>query len=430
MTRLAATSFRATTDQTTNQTTDQTTNQTTDQTTNPTSTESTTPMRPTHRTSSPTPRLPRKASLALAGLVSLAALTAAPAPAAAHTMGNGYLSLTVSGAKATGQIDLAFRDLHDAVGLDSDLDGQVQWREARSHGLAISRYLTDHLTVATAGHPCGLTFGEPGAVHRADGEHLALPLEVTCAEDITALELDYRAVFEVDAQHRGIVRVARAGDEQQAVVRLIDRPGPIRIELAQPSADVLGFIKQGVWHIWIGVDHICFLLALLLPAVFRRSAAGWEPVPRLADVVRDVLDVVTAFTLAHSITLVISALGWVHLPVRLVETAIAVSVALAALNNLVRAIDARWAVAFALGLLHGFGFSNVLLDVGLPGHHLVSALLGFNLGVELGQLAIVLVFLPVAFAARRTTGYRVLLFTTSTAMALVALRWSLERALT
>jgi hypothetical protein len=144
---------------------------------------------------------------------------------------------------------------------------------------------------------------------------------------------------------------------------------------------------------------------------------------------RDVLEVVTAFTLAHSITLVVSAMGWMRLPVRFVETAIALSVAVAALNNLVRAIDARWAVAFALGLLHGFGFSNVLLDVGLPGQHLLAALLGFNLGVEAGQLAIVAGFLPVAFVVRRTGGYRFAMWAASGAMCIVAVRWSIERAL-
>jgi hypothetical protein len=172
-------------------------------------------------------------------------------------------------------------------------------------------------------------------------------------------------------------------------------------------------------------------MALLLPSVLRRRLAGarWQPADHFGEVLRDVLTVVTAFTLAHSITLILSSLGWVRLPVRLVETAIALSVAVAALNNLVRGVDARWAVAFALGLLHGFGFSNVLLDVGLPGRHLVAALLGFNLGVELGQLAVVAAFLPLAFLVRRSRGYRVALWLASAAMVAVALYWSVQRAL-
>jgi hypothetical protein len=136
---------------------------------------------------------------------------------------------------------------------------------------------------------------------------------------------------------------------------------------------------------------------------------------------------VTAFTLAHSITLVISAIGLFTWPSRFVETAIAASVVAAALNNLFRVVDARWAVAFALGLLHGFGFSSVLVDLGLPSGQLVGALLGFNLGVELGQAAIVLAVLPLLYAIRSTLAYRALLFGGSGAAALLASFWVYQR---
>ena len=113
--------------------------------------------------------------------------------------------------------------------------------------------------------------------------------------------------------------------------------------------------------------------------------------------------VVTAFTLAHSITLTLAALRLVELPSRLVESAIAASVVLAAVNNLVPVVERRrWMVAFAFGLIHGFGFASVLAELGLPQETLVLSLLGFNLGVELGQLAIVAVFLPTAYALRNT----------------------------
>jgi hypothetical protein len=95
--------------------------------------------------------------------------------------------------------------------------------------------------------------------------------------------------------------------------------------------------------------------------------------------------------------------------------------------NLLRTIDARWAVAFALGLLHGFGFSSVLVDLGLPSHELIAALLGFNLGVELGQAVIVLALLPVLFWIRRTLAYRALLWAGSGAVALIATSWSYQR---
>ncbi len=120
----------------------------------------------------------------------------------------------------------------------------------------------------------------------------------------------------------------------------------------------------------------------------------------------------------------------IELPSRPVESAIALSVMLAALNNLWPVVHARrWAVAFAFGLVHGFGFASVLADLGLPSGALLLALVGFNLGVELGQLMIVSAFLPLAFALRRTWTYRrIILDGGSAAIALIAAVWLVERA--
>jgi HupE / UreJ protein len=291
---------------------------------------------------------------AVAALALLGALASAR-PAGAHTLGNGYLALTIDDATVSGQLDIAFRDLHDAIGLDGDHDGALRWREVLARQPEIERYLRAHLRLWRGDAPCPLGFGALAAVSRADGAHLAVPVTARCDGAIAALGLDYAAIFEVDAQHRGLVRVARAAGDD--VVRLIERPGRIELRLAAGADgdgsasrdDLLGFVRQGVWHIWIGVDHLCFLIALLLPSVLRRrdDAARWQPADHFGEVLRDVLTVVTAFTLAHSITLILSSLGWLRLPVRLVETAIALSVAVAALNNLVRGVDARWAVGLA-----------------------------------------------------------------------------------
>ena len=153
------------------------------------------------------------------------------------------------------------------------------------------------------------------------------------------------------------------------------------------------------------------------------------PAPRFAPVFWDVLRIVTAFTLAHSITLSLTSLSVVSLPSRLVESTIALSVLLAALNNLWPAVGGRrWIVAFGFGLIHGFGFASVLADLGLPRDALVLALVGFNLGVEAGQLAIVGLFLPVAYGLRHTWIYRRMIFTGGSALiALVAAVWMMER---
>jgi hypothetical protein len=189
-----------------------------------------------------------------------------------------------------------------------------------------------------------------------------------------------------------------------------------------------------VLHIWMGFDHLLFLLSLLLPAVLVRSrvpGATWTGAPTFRHAFWDVFRVVTAFTVAHSITLSLAALGVVSLPSRLVESAIAASVVLAALNNVRPVVfGGRWIIAFAFGLIHGFGFASVLADLGLPRDSLLLALVAFNVGVELGQLAIVAVFLPIAYALRDTWLYRrVILAGGSLLVAVLAALWLAERAL-
>jgi hypothetical protein len=242
----------------------------------------------------------------------------------------------------------------------------------------------------------------------------------------------YSLLFDVDPSHRGLVQwVAPGGTASQALL--------FGTESAEQTLD-LGphgwwetlrqYVVEGTWHIWIGYDHILFLLSLLLPAVLMRRGDDWEPAPSLRRSLLEVLKVVTAFTLAHSITLSLAALQVISLPSRLVESTIALSVVAAALNNLRGTIERRrWVMAFIFGLVHGFGFASVLADLGLPQDALVLALVGFNLGVELGQMAIVVAFVPIAFWLRKTLFYRhgVLTFG-SIAVAIVAAWWFIQRA--
>lgn len=195
-------------------------------------------------------------------------------------------------------------------------------------------------------------------------------------------------------------------------------------------AQFVDYFREGVWHIWIGFDHILFLLALLLPVVVYRLEGKWLAVEGLKPAFFSVLKIVTAFTLAHSITLSLATLGMISLPSRWVESIIAASVVIAALNNVFPLFkDRRWAMAFAFGLIHGFGFASVLSDLGLPGDTLALALVGFNVGVEAGQLAIVTGFLPLAYLLRETHLYRrIVLIGGSFLIATLAAIWLAERA--
>ena len=208
---------------------------------------------------------------------------------------------------------------------------------------------------------------------------------------------------------------------------------PLRLEKIEQSVlhVFTQYLVQGVWHIWMGFDHILFLLTLLLPAVLYYRNLQWRSRNSIRPAITDVMKVVTAFTVAHSITLSLAVSGLVTLPGRPVEALIAFSVLVAALNNLRPVFPgSRWSMAFGFGLIHGFGFAGALVDLGLPGEALMVSLLAFNLGVEAGQFAIVACVFPLIALARHTRVYRTWVFGGgSAAAAFVATIWVVERVL-
>jgi hypothetical protein len=192
----------------------------------------------------------------------------------------------------------------------------------------------------------------------------------------------------------------------------------------------MALVRLGMWHIWIGLDHILFLVALVLPSVLRREGGRWVPAPSFGRALVKILTIVTCFTVAHSITLSLAALGILDLPSRLVESIIAASITVAALHNIwpvARVNEA--AIAFVFGLFHGFGFASVLGELGLGTDHLVLSLLGFNVGVEIGQIAIIAAIFPLLFVLRRWRVYNVGLRVASVGLMAIGLLWLAERSL-
>ena len=361
----------------------------------------------------------------------LAALLACGA-AQAHKPSDSYLALQAGAERLTGQWDIALRDLEYAVGLDTDGNGAITWGELRAKQDEIASYAFARLALRAGGESCKLVPAGLLVDEHTDGAYAVMPFAVDCgAQAPREFEIEYSLFADLDPTHRGLLR-ARLGEETVTAVLGPDRP---RLKLRAGStsrlAQFLDYAGEGVWHIWIGFDHILFLLSLLLPSVLLAAAGrAWQPVGRFGEAFWDVFKVATSFTVAHSITLSLAALSIIQLPSRLVESCIALSVVLAALNNILPLVHGRrWLVAFGFGLIHGFGFASVLADLGLPRDALLLALVGFNLGVEGGQLAIIAVFLPAAFAMRRTAFYRrVVLVGGSAVIAAVALLWLVERA--
>ena len=351
-------------------------------------------------------------------------------PVLAHKASDSYLVLDTQGQHVAGQWDIALRDIDFAIGLDADGNGEITWGELRARHTAMAAWALSALTLERGG-ACTLRVTQYLVDEHTDGAYAVLKLAGTCPSGQGELGVNYRLLFDQDALHRGLLRVDLDGVTHSAV--MAPDAALQRFSAEKPSllAQFGQFFVQGVWHIWIGFDHILFLLSLLLPVVLVREAGRWRGVGRFGEALQEVLWVVTSFTVAHSITLSLAALGLVSLPSRLVESAIALSVVLAALNNLKPVVNQRrWLIAFVFGLIHGFGFASVLAELGLPADALVLSLVGFNAGVEAGQLAIVAVFLPLAFWLRNTGLYRQGVFVGGSLLTLlIALMWLAERAL-
>ena len=357
-------------------------------------------------------------------------LFGAPLASHAHKPSDSYLTLGVGGAVIVGQWDIAVRDLDFALGIDADGDGNITWGELRTRHEDIAAYALGRLVLEADGHRCmTLPTGHEVDEH-TDGAYEVLRFKAVCATAPQTLAVSYLLFFDIDAQHKGLLHLLSQGVDRSAIFS-VDLPIQ-KLELTQGGflKTLMEFGREGVWHIWLGFDHVLFLLSLLLPAVLVAGPGGWRPVEGFGMALRDVAKVVTAFTSAHSITLSLASLGVVSAPSRWVESAIALSVVLAALNNIWPFFRGRrWTVAFAFGLVHGFGFAAVLADLGLPRQMLATGLIGFNLGVEAGQMAIVAVFLPLAYALRKMWIYRRLVMVPGSALvAVLAGVWLMERA--
>ena len=353
------------------------------------------------------------------------------APVLAHKPSDAYLTLDRDGVALSGQWDIALRDLDNALSLDANGDGEITWGEVRAKHADIAAYALDRLQAASGGSRCPLAVTSHAIDTHTDGAYAVLKLTGRCTQSGPTLAIDYRLFFEIDPQHRGLLNLVENGNSTSIVFGAENSHRAVGGNATTPLIQFASYLDEGIWHIWLGFDHILFLVSLLLPAVLVRRHSEWRPAQSFRAAFVDVAKIVTAFTLAHSITLSLAALGVISLPSRWIETAIALSVVLAALNNLFPIVArGRWIAAFGFGLVHGFGFAGALQDLGLPSGSLALSLAGFNIGVEMGQLAIVGIFLPIAFALRSTRTYRrVLMAGGSAVIATIAGIWLIERAL-
>lgn len=366
-------------------------------------------------------RLTHRIKRGLLALATIAAL-AMSAPVMAHKASDAYLTIERIEGDAVLRVDLALRDLDEAIGIDRDGDATVSWGELRDGREAVTAFVREGILLTDDGAACPLESPRLAVAEHADGTYAALAFRVACAGGALPDRLRYTLLFDDDPLHRGLLSITDRDGSRSMVFSPDAREHSLDAARTSAWSTLRDFAIEGVWHIWIGFDHLLFLAVLLLPA----ALVGDNTAARRG---LEVVKVVSAFTVAHSITLALAALGIVALPAVWVEAAIAASIVLAALANLhPRARGLGWMLAFGFGLIHGFGFAGVLGGLDLPPDALVLALAGFNIGVEAGQLALIVATLPVLLLLGRAQAWRRrLLPAGSLAAAFVGAFWLMER---
>lgn len=390
-----------------------------------------------------------------------AILFLAPLTAYAHKESDAYVDLRIDPANAhilKGQWDIALRDLNFALDIDSNHDGNITWGEVQAHRQVIDSYALRRLKIKGDGLTCKMTPTGQMIDYHTDGAYDVIKFHAVCDKEIPdKLTVVYNLFYNVDPYHRGIITIHAHGRTAGAVLGPKDPTTSLNLNKPDRWRQFKSFVVDGIWHIWTGIDHLLFVLSLLLPSVLIRKYPGedggsaprltggpgvralnaarirsgyWEPVPALWPAFVEVVKVITAFTISHSVTLSLAVLGIVDLPSRLVESGIALSVIVAALNNIYPVVRRRvWLIAFTFGFIHGLGFASALSGLQLPPAAMAASLGGFNVGVEIGQETIVLAFMPLAFLLRHTRFYRkFVLIWGSMVIITMATGWLIQRA--
>ena len=354
-------------------------------------------------------------------LLVLIALFSWPLTALAHQSSVVFLQISSAPSALLVTLRIANGDLYEALGLPSDRP--LSRDEATRHKGRLASYVLSKISVENLGRPCPGQLYASELAERHEGFFVVETLRFECPRRLEDVRLAYHLFFDLDPRHQGLAQVDAGGTTREYIFRHGNRT----LTLTQPLGTLdyaLDYLRLGVEHIFTGYDHLAFLVGLLLVAgglwleQSRRRALAY------------ILRVVTAFTVAHSLTLVLSALRWVSLPSRWVEVAIALSIGYVAVENIVGVpVHRRGLLAFLFGLIHGLGFASVLRELGLPAKGLLASLLCFNLGVELGQLTVVLAVLPLLVGLAHWRRYQTVVVRGGSGVLLVlSLLWFVGRA--
>ncbi|MFQ5898541.1 MAG: HupE/UreJ family protein [Candidatus Methylomirabilia bacterium] len=327
----------------------------------------------------------------------------------AHPANVAYADIVVHAKSVEIDLSVNLFELDLLLSLDQNLNARVEPDELERKRAEIREYLRQRVSVSSSGRELPMETGSSRVTRGADGKALfKITLRFPSETRLQRLAIRCEPLAELGTDHRTIARIT----SRDRVEQFVFQQGVVYEGRRGVVGYLIQFLRLGIIHIFIGYDHIAFLIGLLLMG------------GRLLTLVK----IVTAFTVAHSLTLSLAAVDMVRLPSRVVEVGIALSIVYIALENfLAKSFDRRWRVSFVFGLLHGFGFASVLREIGLPRSGLVSALFSFNLGVEVGQLVIVVLLTPLLWLLSHTRAHRLATRSVSALILCLGVFWLYQR---
>ncbi|MDJ0954420.1 MAG: HupE/UreJ family protein [Acidimicrobiia bacterium] len=380
----------------------------------------------------------------LIALVTIAAsmTLANSGPAAAHATLQPYLYVFVTESEVGGRVELAIDDIATVLGLDLDGDDATLEATLREQGDVIRAYVRDHLAIAAEGREWDLSLGRIDLLRLSPDAPAFAVVQYRAAVPADGvpqfLDITFDPFFDEIEGRDGLLLLIGGWEDgaynpdREVLISYtaFDRTRTVDLGQSTEWGNFRSGVTLGIDHIKTGPDHILFILALLLPSVlvFREA---WSPTHGFAAALWRVVKIATFFTIAHSITFTLAGMGWLPLPPsKLVEAIIAASIAAAALHNLRPVFPNReWALAFVFGLFHGMGFATLVAALDVSRTSQLVSLLGRNVGIEIGQVVVILLLFPALYLLRRTDVYAPFLTASSVALAVVALGWMAERLL-
>ncbi len=360
--------------------------------------------------------------------------------ALSHALGQSYLYLKIYDDAIDVRVEMTVKDLSDVLDLNLvTKQKRVKQEEVIPHIEQIKTYIAKNLKISDGETAFSLNFQNFDFLNTTFAQFLRLNYAVEGFQKLPkSLDISYDAILAEKPQHKNLVVIEenwKTGTfaNESGVSLVFAEPGrPQTLDLSSGSIfrGFVGVVKLGMLHMLEGIDHVLFLAAFLLPAVLYRNKGRWQPVSKVSTALIYIVKGVTAFTVAHSITFWLGALQVVHMPSRLVESIIAASIGLVAVNIVYPIFRGQlWWAIFAFGIFHGFGFADVLAGLGVTSQHTVLSLFGFNLGIEVGQLVIIAVLLPLLYLIRNWKFYhRYALNAIAAGLGSISLYWFIERA--